>query len=134
MTQLLSAAAAHPGTLVTFRIVLTMFFWMAGLFGLFNFNVIVNEMAAEKLPMPVAFALATIATQLIGSALLISDYRGLGWLGAGALAVFTLLTIPIGHAFWAFPEPKRTAELHIALEHITVVGGLLVAGLLSLKK
>lgn len=134
MTQLLAAAADHPSTLVVFRIVLTTFFWMAGLFGLFNFNVIVNEMAAEKLPMPVAFALVTIATQLIGSALLISDYRGLGWLGGGALAVFTLLTIPIGHAFWTFPEPKRTAEFHIALEHITVVGGLLVAGLLSLKK
>ncbi|XAH25416.1 DoxX family protein [Xylophilus sp. GW821-FHT01B05] len=134
MTQLLAAVADHPGTLVAFRVVLTTFFWMAGLYGLFNFSAIVDEMVAEKLPAPVAFAVATIATQLIGSALLISDYRGLGWLGAGALAVFTLLTIPIGHAFWTFSEPKRTAEFHIALEHITVVGGLLLAGLLSLKK
>ncbi|WP_353234307.1 DoxX family protein [Diaphorobacter ruginosibacter] len=134
MHYLLTTIADRPVTLVLFRVVLTTFFWMAGLFGLFNFNVIVQEMAAEKLPAPVAFAVLTIATQLIGSALLISDYRGLGWLGSGALVVFTLLTIPIGHAFWTFTEPKRTAEFHIALEHITVVGGLLLAGLLSFKK
>ncbi len=134
MHYLLTTIADRPVTLVLFRVVLTTFFWMAGLFGLFNFNVIVQEMAAEKLPAPVAFAVLTIATQLIGSALLISDYRGLGWLGSGALVVFTLLTIPIGHAFWTFTEPKRTAEFHIALEHITVVGGLLLAGILSFKK
>lgn len=134
MNQLLAAAAAHPATELLFRVIVTTFFWMAGIFGVFNFRVIVDEMVAEKLPAPEVFAVATIATQLIGSALLISNFRGLGWLGAGALAVFTLLTIPIGHAFWTFAEPKRTAEFHIALEHITVIGGLLIAGLLSLKK
>lgn len=126
--------ADHPLSMTLLRVVLTSFFWMAGLFGIFNFSVIVEEMVHVKLPAPVAFAVATIATQLIGSALLISDFRGLGWVGAGALAVFTLLTIPLGHAFWNFPEPKRTAEFHIVLEHITVVGGLLIAGLISLKK
>lgn len=134
MTNLFAAVAHHPATLIFFRVVLTTFFWMAGLFGLLNFGVIIDEMVTEKLPAPVAFAVATIATQLIGSALLISNYRGLGWIGAGTLAVFTLMTIPIGHAFWTFAEPKRTAEFHIALEHITVVGGLLLAGLCSLKK
>lgn len=134
MTHLLSTLADHPASWVALRVILTTFFWMAGLFGVFNFNVIVQEMQEVKLPAPAAFAAATIATQLIGSALLISNYKGLGWLGAGALAVFTLLTIPLGHAFWTFDEPKRTAEFHIALEHITVVGGLLLAGLLSLKK
>lgn len=134
MTHLLSVLADHPASWVALRVILTSFFWMAGLFGVFNFNVIVQEMREVKLPAPAAFAVATIATQLIGSALLISNYKGLGWLGAGALAVFTLLTIPLGHAFWSFDEPKRTAEFHIALEHITVVGGLLLAGLLSLKK
>lgn len=134
MTHLLSTLADHPTSWVALRVILTTFFWMAGLFGVFNFNVIVQEMQEVKLPAPAAFAAATIATQLIGSALLISNYKGLGWLGAGALAVFTLLTIPLGHAFWTFDEPKRTAEFHIALEHITVVGGLLLAGLLSLKK
>lgn len=134
MHQFLTTAAAHPSTEVIFRILVTTFFWMAGLYGIFNFEIIVEEMVAVELPRPGAFAAATIATQLIGSALLVTNYRGLGWVGAGALAVFTLLTIPIGHPFWTFPEPRRTAEFHIALEHITVVGGLLLAGLLSLKR
>ena len=134
MTNLLVALADHPASLVALRVILTSFFWMAGLFGVFNFSVIVQEMSHVKLPAPVVFAVATIATQLLGSALLISDFRGFGWMGAGALAVFTLLTIPLGHAFWTFEEPKRTAEFHIALEHITVIGGLLIAGFLSLKK
>lgn len=134
MTNLLVALADHPASLVALRVILTSFFWMAGLFAVFNFSVIVQEMSHVKLPAPVVFAVATIATQLLGSTLLISDFRGFGWMGAGALAVFTLLTIPLGHAFWTFEEPKRTAEFHIALEHITVIGGLLIAGFLSLKK
>lgn len=99
MTHFLSSLADHPASWVALRVILTSFFWMAGLFGVFNFNVIVQEMREVKLPAPAAFAVATIATQLIGSALLIANYKGFGCLGAGALAVFTLLTIPLGHAF-----------------------------------
>lgn len=134
MSALVAALADHPFTLIFLKAILTCFFWMAGLFGVFNFRVVVAEMVHVRLPAPAVFALATIATQLVGSALLISDFGGLGWVGAGALAVFTLLTIPTGHAFWKFAEPQRTAEFHVALEHITVIGGLLIAGLLSLQK
>src|SRR3546814_6308450 len=72
-----------------------------------------------------------MTTQLTGSALVITNFAGLGWIGAFGLAVFLLLTIPIGHPFWKFEEPKRTGEFHIALEHITVVGGLMLAAILS---
>ena len=115
------------------RIVLTTLFWSAGIFGLFNFRVIVAEMESVSLPMPVFFAVATICVQLIGSVLIITNWHHLGWLGAGALGVFTLLTIPYGHAFWTHPEPRRTEEFHIVLEHITVVGGLLLAAVLASK-
>src|SRR3546814_8391319 len=98
---------------------------------LFNFKVIVQEMIDANLPSPRLFAIATMATQLTGSALVITNFAGLGWIGAFGLAVFLLLTIPIGHPFWKFEEPKRTGEFHIALEHITVVGGLMLAAILS---
>ena len=42
------------------------------------------------------------------------------------LAVFTALTIPIAHNFWAMQEPMRTIECHVVAEHITVIGGLMV--------
>lgn len=116
------------------RIVLTFFFWMAGIFGLFNFDVIVQEMVAVGLPLPSLFAAATILCQLGGSALVVSDRAGYGWIGSLMLIVFTLLTIPVGHPFWTFNEPARTQEFHIALEHITVVGGLMMSMLLSGRK
>ena len=131
MDSFIANALTHPATIVIANIVLTFVFWMAGLFGLFNFRAIVQEMVDVNLPAPHLFAVATIATQLAGSALIITNMGGLGWLGAGALAVFLILTIPIGHPFWKYPEPKRTHEFHIALEHVTVVGGLMMAAILS---
>ncbi|QBE66602.1 DoxX family protein [Pseudoduganella lutea] len=112
---------------VVLRAVLTLLFWSAGMFGLFNFDAVATEVRELGLPQPALLAGATILLQLGGSLLVITNFRKLGWMGAFALAGFTLLTIPLGHAFWTFPEPRRTAELHIALEHITVIGGLLLA-------
>lgn len=113
------------------RIFLTFFFWMAGIFGLFNFGAIVQEMIAVGLPLPSIFAIGTILCQLGGSALVISDRAGYGWVGSVMLIVFTLLTIPVGHPFWTFSEPARTQEFHIALEHISLIGGLMMSMLLS---
>jgi transmembrane protein len=42
------------------------------------------------------------------------------------LAVFTVLTIPIAHHFWTMEEPFRTLEFFFVMEHITVVGALMV--------
>lgn len=112
---------------VLLRAVLTLLFWSAGIFGLFNFAAVTSEVHALGLAYEAVIAGATIALQLGGSLLVITNFRKLGWVGAVALACFTLLTIPLGHAFWSFPEPRRTAELHIALEHVTVIGGLLLA-------
>lgn len=119
--------------LILSRIVLTTFFWSAGIFGLLKFRVIVAEMKDVSLPKPELFAVATIFVQLAGSVLIITNWYSLGWLGAGALGVFTLLTLPIGHAFWLYSEPKRTHEFHITLEHITVIGGLMLAAVLSTR-
>lgn len=112
---------------VVLRVVLTLLFWSAGIFGLFNFAAVANEVRQLGLMYETFIAGATILLQLGGSLLVITNFKKLGWIGAIALACFTLLTIPLGHAFWTFPEPRRTAELHIALEHMTVIGGLLLA-------
>lgn len=113
--------------LIIIKIVFTTLFWSAGIFGIFNFSEVVKEVQAVNLPLPSFFAVATIATQLGGSVLVITNIGELAWIGAIGLAIFTLLTIPFGHAFWTFPEPQKTAEMHIALEHITVAGGLFLA-------
>src|SRR5580658_4259784 len=73
-------------------------FWMSGLAKLGDWNNAVLAMTHFHLSPPVPYALATILVQLLGSAMLIvGPYR---WLGAIALSVFTILTIPVAHDFW----------------------------------
>ena len=57
--------------------------------------------------------------------------RAAVWLGAGALSVFLLLTIAIVHRFWSLPEPRATLSLYFALEHVSIIGGLLAAAIAS---
>lgn len=121
----------NPLTLILARVLLTLLFWMAGLFGMLNFSLVLKEMEDAGLSFPKTCAIAMIICQLVGSALIITNVYGLGWLGAGALGIFTLLSIPLGHPFWRFEEPRKTHEFQIALEHVTVVGGLLMAAILS---
>lgn len=114
------------------RIVMTFMFWGSGLSKLIDFNGGVAEMAHFGLNPPVAFNVATFTVQIVGSLLII--FRTWTWLGAGALAVFTALTIPIAHAFWTMQEPMKTIEFHIVAEHITVIGALMVVAYASVRK
>jgi len=107
------------------RTVLTFMFWSSALAKLGDAEAALAEMRHFGLEPDLFYYFLTVITLLIGSLLVILD-KGT-WLGAGALAVFTLLTIPVAHDFWAMEEPRKTAEFHVAMEHITVVGGLLVA-------
>ncbi len=106
------------------RTVLTFMFWASGLSKLIDFNAGVAEMAHFGLEPAVAFNIATIITQLGGSILIILNRWT--WLGAGALAVFTALTIPLVHHFWTMQEPFKTIEFYVVMEHITVIGALMV--------
>ncbi|MCR6498867.1 DoxX family protein [Shinella sp. CPCC 101442] len=106
------------------RTVFTSMFWLSGIAKLADFDGGLLEMTHFGLEPAAFFNVATALTQLIGSALIISNR--LTWLGAGMLAVFTALTIPIAHNFWAMQEPMRTIEFHFVAEHITVIGGLMV--------
>jgi transmembrane protein len=111
------------------RIVLTFPFWGSGLSKLIDFNAGVAEMAMFNLNPPVVFNIATIICQLGGSLLIILNR--FTWLGAGALAVFTVLTIPIAHAFWTMTGEKAMMEFFFTVEHIGLIGGLMLVAILS---
>jgi transmembrane protein len=114
------------------RTLLTLPFWLSGLSKLFLFDSGVAEMARAGLHPAVAFNIATIAVQLIGSALIIAGRWA--WLGAGALGVFTGATILLVHRFWAIrEEPFRTIALHVAVEHVGIIGGLVAIAVLSAR-
>lgn len=106
------------------RIILTSMFWGSGIGKLVDFPAALGEMTHFGLNPPAVFAVATIIVQLVGSLLVILNRWT--WLGAGALAVFTLLTIPIAHNFWAMEEPFKTIEFYVVTEHISIIGALMV--------
>lgn len=109
---------------------LTYIFWWSGISKLLDFPSALGEMAHFGLQPAVLFAATTIAIQLIGSVLIISASRW-AWLGAGALSVFTLSTIPLAHRFWEMDGLIAKLEQALVQEHISVIGGLLIAAAFS---
>ena len=111
------------------RIALTFPFWASGLSKLIDFSGGTAEMAHFGLQPAALFNVAVFVTQLAGSALIIANRYV--WLGAGALGVFTFLTIPIVHDFWNQTGPAAVTHLHFASEHLSVIAGLILVAILS---
>ncbi|MFS8038121.1 DoxX family protein [Xanthobacter sp. AM11] len=110
------------------RIVLTFVFWSAGLGMAADYAAALAEMSHFGLEPAALFAPAVIALLLAGSAFVILNRWA--WLGFGILAAFTALTIPIAHPFWAMEGAMRIAEFHVVMEHISLIGGLMVGAVL----
>ena len=124
MEKLINCILAHSAFGYVARIILTFMFWGSGLSKLLDFSGGMAEMSHFGLEPAALFNIATIIVQLGGSLLIILNRYT--WLGAGALAVFTALTIPLVHHFWTMEEPMRTAEFHVVTEHISIIGALMV--------
>ncbi len=101
-------------------------FVYSGLSKLLDFDAALGESAHFGLQPAWLFAAAIIVTQLGGSALLLFARGGLQALGAVALAGFTVVATPIGHAFWTMQGMERFHNLNAFLEHIGLVGGFLL--------
>jgi transmembrane protein len=112
---------------VLMRIVLTLPYWASGLVKLADFSGAQAEMGMFGLHPTAPFAIAVIITQLVGAALVIHGRHA--WLGAGALAVFTLLTILLVHSFWTKSGEAAVMTMHVAVEHIGMCGGLALAAI-----
>ena len=110
------------------RLLLAVVFLSSGLAKLLAWDNSVAEMQAAGLQPPVLFNIASAVVLLGGALCLLLDR--LLWLGSGALAVFMLLTIVIVHTFWKHGAEQQLA-LFFALEHLSVVGGLICAAIAS---
>lgn len=112
----------------TGMVILTSAFWQSGLTKLFDVAGAQGEMAHFGLKPAAFFAAGTIVVQLGASALLVFGKR-LAWIGAGALAAFTLATVPIAHAFWRLQGQQAYSERMFSNANFTIVGGLLLAAI-----
>ncbi|MCR0981314.1 DoxX family protein [Roseomonas populi] len=109
------------------RILLTFPYWGSGLAKLIDFTGARAEMGMFGLHPTAPFAIAVIITQLVGAGLVIHGRHA--WLGAGWLAIFTALTIPIVHHFWNMDGVMGVVAFHTATEHVGMIGGLMLGAI-----
>ena len=109
---------------------LTYVFWWSGLTKILDFQAAIGEMEHFGLRPAALFAAITIAVQLAASAAIVACSRW-AWLGAGALAVFTLSTSPVAHRFWSMTGMEAFLEKALVQDHVSVIGGLAVAAILA---
>lgn len=130
MIQIIERLLRHRAVAAAARVLLTCPFWGSGLAKLTDFQGGVAEMARFDLEPAATFNIATIIVQLGGSLLVIRNRCT--WLGAGALGIFTALTIPLVHHFWSITEePFRTIAFHTATEHVGMIGALIAVSILA---
>ncbi len=109
------------------RLALVAPFAVSGVLKSLDFPGAMNEVTELGLRPAGLVAVATIATQLGGSALFLT--RRFCWLGAGMLAGFTTVATLIAHPFWVFDDPERASQTAIFFEHVAIVGGLAMGAL-----
>lgn len=95
-----------------------------GLVKVLDFSGAVGEMTHFGLTPAAPFAVAVIVLELGASALILSGYKR--WLGALALAGFTLVATFVANRFWEMPQPDRFMTENAFFEHLGLVGGLLL--------
>lgn len=111
------------GVLVA-RLCLAIVFLFSGVDKLMHWRASIEEVKGDELPWPPAFVGATIFTQLVGGCLVATGF--LAWLGALLLAGFTVGATLVGHRFWLRRGSEFRHELTTSLEHVAIVGGLLL--------
>jgi len=89
-----------------------------------DFSGAVAETAHFGMSPAVPVTLAVIVLEL-GASLAILCNRG-RWLGAVALAVFTLAATFVANRFWDAPAPARFGMTNAFFEHLGLVGGFVL--------
>ena len=127
----IAALLSSPAFGIVARALLTFIFWGAGLDKLFNFGGALALFEFFGVKPALFFVPLAIFVLLGGSAMVIANR--MAWLGFGMLAVFTALTIPIAHPFWTMQGEQRLFEFHVVVEHISLIGGLMIGAILCLR-
>ena len=112
---------------------LTLPYWTSGIAKLFDLGGALGEARHFGLEPAALVVALTIAVQIGGSLLIILGRQA--WIGAGALGVFTAAATLIAHPFWQVVDPMaRFHERNTFLEHVGLVGGLMLAAILQGRK
>jgi uncharacterized membrane protein YphA (DoxX/SURF4 family) len=89
-----------------------------------DFQSAIAEMNHFGLSPAAPLAVAVIVLELAASALILTGFYR--WLGALALAGFTLFATFVALRFWEMPQPERFMAANSFFEHLGLVGGFLL--------
>jgi len=125
-------AAAVPAIRFIALLALCSAYLQGGLDKLVDFGGAVAEAQHFGLPFAPVIAGATIVTELVGSAFILSGiYR---WVGALGLAGFTLIATFVANRFWEFTQPDRFMVENAFFEHLGLVGAFLLVAWYDLRQ
>ena len=128
-----AAARAAPGVdravRTAGRVLVGVLFLWAGIDKVLGWQGALQEVVAGGLPAPTVMLALTVLLQVAGGAAIIAGR----WLAPScwALAAFTALATVLYHGFWHATGAARHAELIPFMEHVCIVGGLLVVSTLE---
>ena len=98
-----------------------------------DFNGAIGEMTHFGLSPAPVFAVLVIVLELGASAMILTGK--LRWLGALALAAFTLMATFLALRYWELPAgPARFGAANSFYEHLGLIGGFLLVAWLDLQK
>lgn len=124
--------AATPAMRFIALLALCAAYIQGGLDKLLDFGSAVAEAQHFGLPFAPVIAGATLVTELVGAALILSGaYR---WIGALWLAGFTLVATFVANRFWALPNPERFMIENAFFEHLGLVGAFLLVAWYDLRR
>lgn len=126
------AVGRRPGRILLRRFALLALaspFLLSGLLKAMHLEATADEVRGlTGLEPAVAVAVAVIAVQLAGSALLLAGGRATR-LGALLLGAFTVAATLLAHGWWDQAGPDRARDFNAFWEHFAIVGGLALAAL-----
>jgi uncharacterized membrane protein YphA (DoxX/SURF4 family) len=111
------------------RLALVGAYLLGGLAKLIDWHAAVAEQVHFGMHPPATWAAATIAVELIGPLLILSNR--LVWLGAGMLGTFTVLAACVANDFWTMHGQARFQATNAFFEHLGLAGGFVLAALVA---
>jgi uncharacterized membrane protein YphA (DoxX/SURF4 family) len=131
LSKFAAVVLAHPIVHFIALLGLCAAYLQGGIDKLLDFPRAVAETRQSGLKPAVPITIATIVTELGGSALVLIGYYQ--WLGALSLAGFTLAATFIANRFWGLTPPERFAVKNSFFEHLGLVGGFLLVAFYDLS-
>jgi putative oxidoreductase len=128
-----ASAPGHDHTVRTAgRVLVGVLFLWAGIDKVMGWPGALQEVVAGGLPAPVLMLGLTVLLQVAGGAAIVTGrlLRPSCW----ALAGFTALATVLYHGFWHATGAARHAQLIPFMEHVCIVGGLLVVSTLERRR